>query len=153
MFEKFAETLTSAGKVASEKAKIGTDYAKLNVKIASEEKAVADLYQKAGKLYYKLYKDNTSDSDSCLVFAEITEKLDKVKSLKDQLAALKGTVECPVCGKECTVDDDFCGKCGAKLAKQEPEEAKTDAVEEAEEAEIKVEVVDDEEDADSDDNV
>lgn len=152
MFEKIAETLNTTGKVVSEKAKMGTDIAKINFKITSEERELTELYEKVGRIYYKTCKSSPADSESAAVFAEISQKLESVKELRAQLRSIKKTIECTNCGAECAAEDDFCSKCGTKLEKPAPAPAETScgcgcAEAPAESSDIKVEVVDDNESA------
>ncbi len=132
MFEKITETITSVGKTASEKAKTSTDYAKLSIKLSGEEKTLAELYRRVGKIYYDANNGCTQDEETTLLFAEISDSIEAIANIKTQLMALKGSIACKSCGAENPDEHDFCSKCGAKIEKPIPEvvEAETEEAEE-----------------------
>ncbi|MBD5558899.1 MAG: zinc ribbon domain-containing protein [Clostridia bacterium] len=47
---------------------------------------------------------------------QISRNKDKIKSLEDQISAIKGTRKCSKCGAEIDIDAAFCVKCGTKQA-------------------------------------
>ena len=139
-FKKVGETITETGKSVSEKTKQVGNVAKLNAKIISSEHSISENYTILGKYYYDTYKDNPDEAVAETVNA-VTASIDTIAEMKAQLLAAKGLVKCVECGAGCPTEDDFCGKCGAKLIKPEPpvaEEADSEEIEE-------IEVSDDEE--------
>lgn len=139
MFEKFVETLNNTGKAVGEKTKQSTDIVKSNIKISSEERELAELYCEIGKLFYDKNKENPCCDEMKELFDKVNEKNDTIESLKAQIRYLKGIVVCEQCGAEISADNDFCGKCGAKLVKPEPV---PEVTEEAVDHEENVEVTD-----------
>ena len=120
MFEKIVETLSNTGKTVGEKTKQGTDIVKANVKISTEEKALNDLYCEIGKRYYENNSENPCCDEMKELFDKVSEKVNEIANLKNQVRQLKGVVMCEKCGAEVGLENDFCGKCGAKLVKPEP---------------------------------
>ena len=113
------ETITETGKTVGEKTKQVGNAARLNAKIIASEHSISDNYTVLGKYYYDTYKDNPDESVAENVNA-ITASLETIKEMKGQLLAIKGLVKCVECGADCPFEDNFCGKCGAKLEKPEP---------------------------------
>lgn len=120
MFEKFVETLNQTGKAVGEKTKQGTDVVKANIKISGEERAINDLFLEIGKTYYENNKDNPCCDTMKELFDKVSEKQATIESLKEQVRRIKGVNICQSCGAEVDADNDFCGKCGAKIVKPEP---------------------------------
>ncbi|MCM1577409.1 MAG: zinc-ribbon domain-containing protein [Ruminococcus sp.] len=145
MFEKIAETLSSTGKAVTEKTKQGSDIVKANIKIANEERALTDIYTEMGKLYYDNHKDDPCCEAMSALCSRASEKIASVEALKAQVMALKGVNVCPNCGAEIPQENEFCGKCGAKIERPAPEKAANeepvgheDTVENTPDIEIKV---------------
>ena len=141
ILKKIGDTLTETGKTVSEKTKQVGNVAKLNAKIISSEHSVSDNYTILGKYYYDTYKDNPDESVAETVNS-ITASLDAIDEMKNQILAIKGLVKCESCGADCPFEDDFCGKCGAKLEKPEPP-AEEEPAEEVAEIETVEEAVED----------
>ena len=119
ILKKIGDTLTETGKTVSEKTKQVGNVAKLNAKIISSEHSISDNYTILGKYYYDTYKDNPDETVAETVNS-ITASIDTIAEMKSQILAIKGLVKCESCGAGCPFEDDFCGKCGAKLEKPEP---------------------------------
>lgn len=120
MFERFQKTVTDAGKTIGEKTKQGSDIAKAKLKISSEERALTDLYYEIGKTYYENNSDNPCCDTMKELFEKVAEKAALIESLKAQVRTLKGVVVCESCGADVPLENDFCGKCGAKIVRPEP---------------------------------
>lgn len=151
MFEKIVETINNTSKTVGEKTKQGSDIVKANLKISSEERALTDLYTEIGKLYFENNKDNPCCETMAELFEKVCEKNTSIETLKHQIRVIKGVVVCENCGAEIGLENDYCGKCGAKLVKPEPvEEPEAEAEEEnvdhedTVDVDIKIEVAEDE---------
>ena len=147
MFEKFVETINNTGKAVGEKTRQGSDIVKTKFKITSEESALTDIYTEIGKLYYKNHKDNPCCEEMAELCSKASEKITALEGLRAQVRALKGVNICDNCGAEVPLENEFCGKCGAKIERPAPEPEKTaaedvidheDTVEEAPDITIKV---------------
>ena len=135
ILKKISDTISETGKTVGEKTKQVGNSAKLNAKIIASERSISENYVILGKYYYDKYKDNPDEEIAETVNA-ITASADAIEEMKSQILAIKGLVKCQSCGAACPVDDDYCGKCGAKLIKPEPpvEEIETEEPAEIEEA-------------------
>lgn len=113
LFEKIGDTIVSAGKDVTEKAKELSSVAKLKMDIRSREDFVEKQYALIGKKYYEAHKDDDIlDYEECSV---IEEALQTIADMKTQLMNLKGAKKCPNCGEEVAEGASFCANCGAKL--------------------------------------
>ncbi|MCM1329918.1 MAG: hypothetical protein NC253_10815 [Ruminococcus sp.] len=121
IFKKIGDTLTETGKSVGEKTKQVSSVAKFNAKIIASEHSVSDNYTILGKFYYDNFKDSPAEEVAETVNS-ITASLETIADMKSQILAIKGMVKCQSCGGECPFEDNFCGKCGAKLEKPEPPE-------------------------------
>ena len=130
ILKKLGETITETGKTVGEKTKQVGNVAKLNAKIISSEHSISDNYTILGKYYYDTYKNNP-DEEIAETVNSITASIDAIEEMKNQILAIKGLVKCQSCGAGCPFEDEFCGKCGAKLEKPEPP-VEEEIVEEAE---------------------
>lgn len=150
MFEKFVETLNNTGKTVSEKTKQGSDIVKANIKISSEERALNDVYLEIGKTYYENNAENPCCDTMKELFDMVVEKKASIAALKQQIRTIKGVSVCDACGAENPVENEFCGKCGAKIEKPAPVEEASE--EDAPAEEINIEVVPDKGTSDSTDS-
>lgn len=113
LFEKLGETIVTAGKDVSQKAKDISGVAKLKMDIKSKEDFVEKQYALIGKKYYEAHKD-----DDVLDYGEVSvieEALQTIEVMKAQLLELKGAKKCPKCGAEVSEEAHFCESCGIKL--------------------------------------
>lgn len=116
MFENLGKKLSETGKVISDKTKQVSETTQLSYKISVAEKEKETLFTVLGKSVYEQAKADSLSPyfGKC---EEISAKQDEIDEMKKKLDALKGIIICPKCGAECNKDNDFCGKCGAKLEK------------------------------------
>ena len=119
MFESISKKISETGKAVGDKTKQVAEVAKLSYKVNEELRKAEELYAELGKAVYETEKDNT-ESVFYAKISEITDKLAKADTLKAELNALRGVVICEKCGAEVPLENDFCGKCGAKVEKPEP---------------------------------
>ena len=135
MFENFVETLTNTGKN-------GGEFVKLNYKVLSAQKALDDLYNQIGRLFVEENGATCTEGEIGELTQQAAAKAVEIETLKAQLRLIRGVVVCENCGAEVDAENDYCGKCGAKLVKPEPpaeEPAEEEAVDD--EATVEVEVV------------
>ena len=75
------------------------------------------LYISLGKIYYASQKKGSSISDEevqkTIVLIDNTKA--ELKSVRDEIKAMRYGKICPSCGAGMKKDDDFCGKCGTEL--------------------------------------
>lgn len=107
-------SLFAAGRDVSQKAKEVSEIAKLKMDIHAKEDFVEKQYAILGKAYYEENKDNASEKDM-EQFRVITEAIEEIYRMKQQVLEIQGVAQCPNCGKKVPVDNCFCSACGTKL--------------------------------------
>ena len=107
-------SLFAAGRDVSQKAKEVSEVAKLKMDIHTKEDFVEKQYAILGRAYYETNKDNVSEKDA-EAFRVITEALEEINRMTQQVLDIQGVVQCPNCGKKVPADNAFCSDCGAKL--------------------------------------
>lgn len=139
-FKDVSKKISEAGKVVGDKSKQITESANLSYKISTAEREMEELYAVLGKLVYEEEKGK-ADSAYFSKCEEISAKQDEITDLKSKKNALSGVVICQNCGAEVSKDNEFCGKCGARIIKpvSEPVSTEETASESPEETEAKEE--------------
>ena len=95
-FDEMKESLVSAGKDVSQKAKEVSGVAKLKLDVKSKE----DYVEKQQ-------------------FTVIKEALAEIERMKAEILNLQGAAECPNCGARMPQGASFCSSCGTKMAEPE----------------------------------
>jgi lipopolysaccharide biosynthesis regulator YciM len=89
------------------------EVSKINMGIASKEKAIEEIYMEIGRKLYKDYKANKlmdkSLTEKC---EEITRMERSIASMKKKVLKLKDKKLCKKCGYEMERNASFCPKCG-----------------------------------------
>ena len=107
-------SLFAAGRDVSQKAKEVSEIAKLKMDIRSKEDFVEKQYAILGKAYYEENKANAGEKD-VEQFYMITEAIEEIHRMKQQILDIQGVSQCPNCGRKVPSDNCFCSACGAKL--------------------------------------
>jgi len=89
---------------------------KLSMSLSGEESNLKNLYLEIGKKVHEIYQYGGSlgkffDEK----FLEIEACEHKISELKEQISVIKGTKNCPKCGKPVERTADFCQKCGIRV--------------------------------------
>lgn len=113
-FDKLGESIVTAGKDVSQKARDLSGVAKLNLDIKSKEDFIQKQYSEIGRLYYEAHKDENA-SEYMEQMALITEASDSIAQMREEIMKLKGAQICPNCGSPVNEGASFCGKCGTKM--------------------------------------
>ena len=113
-FDKLGESIVTAGKDVSQKAKDLSGVAKLNLDIKNKEDYISKQYIEIGKMYYEAHK-NEDAGEFLEQMAVITEAQESIVSMREEIMKLKGAKQCPNCGAQVTEGAAFCGKCGTKM--------------------------------------
>ncbi|MDR0992731.1 MAG: zinc ribbon domain-containing protein [Ruminococcus sp.] len=141
IINEVGESVDKLGSKAVSKSKAVAEAAKLNAKLLQAKSAIQAKYYEIGKNYCEKYADTPAPE-----FAEAVEAVNASKAviadIQAKILAAKGYVKCPVCGNSVPFDHDFCGKCGTKIEKPEPE---PETVDEPETIIPDIEVIPDEE--------
>ena len=93
-FDEMKESLVSAGKDVSQKAK------------------------EVGRTYFDAHKDDEENAEN-EQFKVIKEALAEIERMKTEILNLQGAAECPNCGARMPQGASFCSSCGAKMAEPE----------------------------------
>lgn len=113
-WENLKGSLFSAGRDVSQKAKEVSEVAKLKMDIRTKEDFVEKQYAILGRAYYEANKDDINERDA-EQFGVITEALEEIARMTQQVLDIQGVVQCPNCGKKMPSDNTFCSDCGARL--------------------------------------
>lgn len=111
-FDSMKETLTTAGRDVSQKAKEVSGVAKLKLDIKSKEDALNKEYIALGKRYYYMQKEGEIADEQ---IANVSSLLSEIADLKDEVVRMQGGACCPHCGAVIPEGAAFCSKCGAKM--------------------------------------
>lgn len=112
--DRVSDTVMTAGKVVSDKARNVTDITKAKYELSTKESELKDKYRLIGERFFEEHKDD-HDEKYDEVFAEIERLKDEIEEINDKIVGLKGSKLCPSCGAEVSEGANFCGKCGASL--------------------------------------
>lgn len=113
-FDDFGKKLSKVGQEAAAQTKIFAETAKINAKIAEEEKQINNLYLQIGKSFFEANNENPSAEYADLMIG-IKDAQARISQYKEQIGTIKGVRNCPSCGAEVTNGSAFCNSCGAKM--------------------------------------
>lgn len=113
-WDDFKNTLYSAGKDITQKTKDVSEIAKLKLDIKSKEDFVERQYVALGKAYYLAHKDDEGTAEEAQ-FAIITEALEDIEKMQQEVLNIQGAATCPKCGASMSENATFCSKCGARM--------------------------------------
>lgn len=113
-FDRLGESLVTAGKDVSQKAKDVSEIAKLKLDIKSKEDYVEKQYQTLGAAYYEKHKDEEGCEEAEQFFL-IGEALEEIARMRAEVLRLQGSAECPKCGTKMPEGAAFCSSCGTKM--------------------------------------
>lgn len=113
-FDELTESLTTAGKDMTQKAKDVSELAKLKLDIKAKEDYVEKQYAEIGKAYFEKHKDEEGLEEAEQFFL-IKEALGEMERMKEEVLRIKGAAECPKCGAKMPEGATFCSSCGTKM--------------------------------------
>lgn len=114
-FENLGKKVGEAAQAAAKKSGELVETTKLNVNINSEEDKIQKLYAQIGKAVFDKFAESGAAEDYIKEACEaIIVHEQNIKSLREKIAAVKGTKACIGCGAEMDRTQIFCSKCGAK---------------------------------------
>lgn len=114
IFDEMKDSLFSAGKEVSQKAKDVSEVAKLKLDIKAKEDFVNKHYQELGKAFYEAHRGD-ENSEHAEEFTAIREALEEMERMKEEILKIQGATECLSCGAKMPEGATFCSKCGAKM--------------------------------------
>ena len=113
-FNEMKESLVSAGKDVSQKAKEVSGIAKLKLDVKSKEDFIEKQYAELGRSYFEKHKEDEEPAEA-EQFKVIKEALEEVERMKTEILNLQGASECPNCGAKMPMGAAFCSSCGTKM--------------------------------------
>ncbi|MCL2841019.1 MAG: zinc ribbon domain-containing protein [Defluviitaleaceae bacterium] len=88
---------------------------KLSMSLSSEEANLKNIHYEIGKKVHEIYQYGGSLGEFFdAKYYEIEECERKIADLKEQIGVIKGTRDCPKCGKKVERIAEFCPKCGLR---------------------------------------
>lgn len=123
LLEKVKATASSLGDAAGTTARYAgkcagqmVDVAKLNMKIFDLKTDINGMLREIGQVVYDTHAGREPDiSPLDQLFVEIDDKNAAIAELKERIAVLRSSKQCPSCGGACGRDDKYCKECGAAL--------------------------------------
>jgi hypothetical protein len=92
------------------------DIAKLNMRIFDLNAECNELLRAAGQVVYDTHLGQEPRGDVLTgILSDLDEKHADIAELKERIATLRHSRECPACGTLCSRGDKFCKDCGAAL--------------------------------------
>ena len=114
-FDEMKESLVSAGKDVSQKAKEVSGVAKLKLDVKSKEDYVEKQYAELGRTYFDAHRDDEENAEN-EQFKVIKEALAEIERMKTEILNLQGAAECPNCGAKTQITvSGKCEYCGSVL--------------------------------------
>jgi len=89
---------------------------KLGMNLSAEEGNLRNLHYEIGRKVHEIYQYGGSLGkffDEKYLEIEACER--KIAEIKEQIGVIKGTRDCPKCGKKVERESEFCPKCGIRL--------------------------------------
>ncbi len=116
-FDNVKTVVGNTAEVVAKKSSELIEISKIKYSIYDLNSEIKRLTGTLGELVYTCYKANDEANDK---IKEICEQIDakhqEIAELKEQLNNIKNEVECPSCGKLCSVDTKYCPYCGGEVA-------------------------------------
>ncbi len=93
---------------------------KLKSEIRSLENDNAHNCIDLGEIVYGMYEDGESISEEMLAICkELEERIEKIEILEEELAQVRGTINCKSCQSEIEYASIFCHQCGEQVSYKE----------------------------------
>ena len=116
-FGEVGKKISDAGGEVAQQTKKLADRAHLNSSISDREKRAAQLYMALGQAYYEKY-ENDPDADKKEIIDELRGLNTEIRVLKEEVKQLKGVTECPNCGTQVKLGNQFCPACGTRVQEE-----------------------------------
>lgn len=114
-FEQLGKTINDASDSLKRKTQNFTEVNSLEKQVNSNQSVIQNMYAEIGRAYYEAHKADEQDvyAEQCRV---ITNALNQIAQLQDQIRIKKGIQLCPNCGAQLAPGSVFCAGCGAQVA-------------------------------------
>ena len=111
-----ADAANQTARIAGKKAGQMVDVAKLNVQLFDLNGEFSEVLRQLGQVMYDAHRGQEADGEITAALLERADELSgRVEELKERIAALRQSKNCPACGAVCGRDDQFCRRCGGSL--------------------------------------
>ena len=119
-FEQLGKKINDASDSLKQKTQTFTEVNSLEKQVNANQSVVQNMYAEIGRAYYEAHKGDAQNdyADQCRV---ITDALNQIAQLQDQIRIKKGVQLCPNCGAQLAPGSVFCAGCGAQVAQQAPQ--------------------------------
>ena len=117
--DSLSRKVSEAGQKTIEKTKEIADITRLNTMISEEQRVISTTYQKVGKAYVELHRDDPEEAFADMICAIITAE-EKVQEYERRIQDIKGMQRCEKCGASVPSGAAFCSSCGATMPKIPP---------------------------------
>ena len=114
--EQVKQTAAEVAQKVAQKSTELVEVSKIKYEIYDLNNDIKKLYSEIGKQVYAVMESNDLPEEIAMKCEIIQAKLAKIDALKQKEKNLKHQATCPVCGRECTEDDNTCPYCGADMA-------------------------------------
>lgn len=120
-FEQLGKTLNEASDNLKRKTQNFSEVNSLEKQVNANQSVVQNLYVEIGRAYYEAHKGDAQGdyAEQCRM---ITDALNQIAQLQDQIRMKKGIQLCPNCGAQLTPGSMFCAGCGAQVAQPAPQQ-------------------------------
>ena len=108
--DELSDSIVSTTKDLGKMAQNAGDLTKLQYDKKVKENELSKLYEKLGKKYYEVHKDEDDDD-----IKEITAAVLRIKEISEDIMQKKGGKACPKCGALVKDGSKFCSACGEKI--------------------------------------
>ena len=117
--DNLSRKVSEAGQKTIEKTKEIADITRLNTMISEEQRVVSTTYQKIGKTYAELHRDDPEEAFADMIRIINTAE-EKVKGYERRIQDIKGVQRCEKCGASVPNGAAFCSSSGATMPKITP---------------------------------
>lgn len=109
----------SAAEVVGKKAGQLVDISKLRINVSELNNEINKRLIELGQYVYDQKKDGEIDENVIQEkIAEIDDLHGQLSTVVQEMGVIQNKIACPVCGKQCPTNAEFCAYCGAKLPKE-----------------------------------
>lgn len=123
LLDRIRDTAAGAADVAADTARVAgkragqmVDVAKLNVQLFDLNGEYNEVLRQLGEVMYQAHRGESQDEEKISrLLAQGDEVSEKIRELKERIAALRLSRVCPGCGAVCGKEDQFCRRCGGSL--------------------------------------
>ena len=119
-FEQLGKKINDASDSLKQKTQTFTEVNSLEKQVNANQSVVQNMYTEIGRAYYEAHKEDAQNdyADQCRI---ITDALNQIAQLQDQIRMKKGLQLCPNCGAQLAPGSMFCAGCGAQVAQPAPQ--------------------------------